>query len=45
MTNDEAFHALSTVPQNILAKNEIRDQIIIPGVRLPKQRSQRDYEA
>lgn len=36
MTNNEAFNALSTIPQNIMAKNQIRDQIIVSGVRFNK---------
>lgn len=36
MNEDEAVHALSTTPQEICNRNEIRDQVIIPGVRLIK---------
>jgi ribonuclease P/MRP protein subunit RPP1 len=34
MTEDEAYKALSTVPQEIKARNKIRDQVIVQGVRL-----------
>lgn len=36
MTNDEAINSLSSTPRAIMARNEIRDQIILPGVRLVK---------
>lgn len=34
MTNDEVIHSLSSVPHDIINRNEIRKQIILPGVRL-----------
>ena len=36
MTEDEAFSALSKTPQEIIQRNKIRDEVIIPGVRLIK---------
>jgi ribonuclease P/MRP protein subunit RPP1 len=36
MNEEEAFHALSTTPREICDRNKIRDQVIIPGVRLIK---------
>lgn len=34
MTNDEAITSLSSTPQYILTRNDIRDRTILPGVRL-----------
>lgn len=36
MTKDEAFNALSKTPQEIIYRNTIRDDIIVPGARLVK---------
>ena len=36
MTKDEAFDALSKTPQEIIQRNKIRDEVIVPGVRLVK---------
>lgn len=36
MTTDEAFNALSKTPQEIIYRNKIRDDIIVPGARLVK---------
>lgn len=40
MTNDEAIRSLSSVPLDIIDKNEIRRQIILPGVRLVNDEGQ-----
>lgn len=34
MTNDEAITSLSSTPQNILTRNDIRERTVLPGVRL-----------
>jgi len=36
MTKDEAFNALSKTPQEIIYRNKIRDDVIVPGARLVK---------
>nr|WP_243686991.1 RNase P subunit p30 family protein [Methanobacterium formicicum] len=36
MTKEEAGDALSKTPQEIMERNEIRDEVIIPGVKLVK---------
>jgi len=36
MTKDEAFNALSKTPQEIIYRNKIRDEVIVPGARLVK---------
>ena len=36
MTEEEAFEALSKTPQEIIQKNEIRNEIIVPGARFVK---------
>jgi ribonuclease P/MRP protein subunit RPP1 len=36
MTEDEAFDALSKTPQEIIQRNKLRDEVIVPGVRLIK---------
>jgi ribonuclease P/MRP protein subunit RPP1 len=36
MTGDEAFDALSKTPQEIIHRNKIRDEVIVPGVRVIK---------
>jgi ribonuclease P/MRP protein subunit RPP1 len=34
MTREEAIHALSTVPQEIMERDRVRDQVIVSGARL-----------
>ena len=36
MTKDEAFNALSKTPQEIIYRNKIRNDVIVPGARLVK---------
>ncbi|WP_321421071.1 ribonuclease P protein component 3 [uncultured Methanobacterium sp.] len=36
MTKDEAFNALSKTPQEIIYRNKIRDDVVVPGARLVK---------
>ncbi len=36
MTKDEALIALSKTPQEIIHRNKIRDDVVVPGVRLVK---------
>lgn len=36
MTEDEAFDALSKTPQEIIQRNKMRNEVIVPGVRLIK---------
>lgn len=36
MTDEESIGALSTIPQDIMARDKIRDEIVAPGVRLIK---------
>ena len=36
MTKEEAVDALSKTPQEIMERHEIRDEVIIPGVKLVK---------